>query len=198
MKDWLTLILAIWLGGSLRAADDHEGSSALEWSGDGQLRLVVEVSRQAGERTGDLRPAEVVVDFLELLGDVAPKRLPDLATVRVIRHDTRTGKPLESAAFAFGHSPWDAPWRWYDDAIGYEFPEVVRAIDQTKDEPRYETRTRFGYFYGCIGALGQMSSMFSNGETLRTELCATETDCWAIFGALASRGDFRDCGNAVA
>lgn len=151
MKKWLPLILVLWLSESLPAAGDHEGSSALEWSGDGQLRLVVDVSRQTGERTGDLRPAEVVIDFPELLDNIVPKRLPDLETVQVIRHDTRTGKPLESARFAFGRNPWDLPWRWYDDAIDYEFPEVVRAIDQTKDELRYETRTRFGYFYDCIG-----------------------------------------------
>lgn len=107
-----------------------------EWAGEGAVRVVVKVSEVPAGRVGDERPAEVVIDFEKLLAGIGPGRRPDLSTLQVIRHDPATGAPVESVRFAFGRGKFDVPCRWYDDEIGYEFPEVFHAVSSTGEVPR--------------------------------------------------------------
>jgi hypothetical protein len=102
-------------------------------------------------RAGDEQPAEVTVDFDRLLHDVSPGRVPDLGTLQVIRQDPATGQPVVQSPNAYGKGPADLPWRWYDAAIGYEFPEFEGNVDVTEGKLNFVRIPRFGYFYDCIG-----------------------------------------------
>jgi hypothetical protein len=128
-------------------------NTPVQWSADRGYRLIVRVEAPGpGEyRAGDERPAEVVVNFTEWLKDTAPDRVPDLATLQVHRYDSPAGTPTTYERFAFATSPFDAPWRWYDGAIPYDFPEFRGNIDATDGKLVYENIPRFGYFYDCIG-----------------------------------------------
>jgi hypothetical protein len=123
-----------------------------KWAGEGRHRIFVCVDSPATpERKADERPADVAIDFEKLLADVAPGRKADLSGVQVVRHDSRTGEPIEQTRNAFGRGPFDLPCRWYDAAIPYEFPEVEDNIHGTAGELRRITRTRMGYFFDCLG-----------------------------------------------
>ncbi len=121
------------------------------WTGDGKLRVLVEVKPQENTRPGDERPVEVEIDFDKLLRETHPQRRPNIAGLQVIRHDAVTGEPVKQGKFAFAKGEFDIPWRWYDAAIPYAFPEVERAVSYSDGKLEYTERPRFGYFYDCIG-----------------------------------------------
>jgi hypothetical protein len=106
--------------------------------------------RERGART-DERPAEVRLEFASLLADAHIAGLPDPATFQVIRHDPQTGRPIKPALFAFARAEFDIPFRWYDAAIPYDFPECDVNISATEGKLRWVNRTRTGYFFECVG-----------------------------------------------
>lgn len=127
-------------------------AAELPWTGQGELRVVVGIDVADQEvRAGDEQPAEIPIDFAKLLSEAGIDRLPDMTSLQVIRHDASTGKPIKQGKFAFAVGEFDIPWRWYDAAIAYDFPEVERAVSYTDGKLEYKTRPRFGYFYHCIG-----------------------------------------------
>ncbi|MBN1345512.1 MAG: VCBS repeat-containing protein [Phycisphaerae bacterium] len=138
---------------ALAATPSATAPSTAEWAGQGSHRIWIHVdtASQPRPRPGDEGPAEVALDFDRLLAPDAPNRRPDLTTLQVIRHDPTTGKPVPVAKFAYGKSKLDVPWRWYDDAIGYDFPEFQNNIDRTNGKLTYVRIPRFGYFYDCLG-----------------------------------------------
>ena len=147
----LTALATMIAARGLAFADDSP-SADWKWIGTGALRVFVRVDPAAEDsRLGDEGPAEVVLDFAELLAEVAPGSTPDLANVQVVRHQTRSGEPELVTPNAFGVSPLDLPCRWYDAAIPYEFPEVEANVSSTDGELRYSPRTRLGYFFDCLG-----------------------------------------------
>ena len=129
------------------------------------LVVRVDSSTDVAVRVGDERPAEVVLDFPELLEGFGADRVPDLTTLQVVRFDAGTGEPVAQGRFAYGAGDHDIPWRWYDAAIGYDFPECEANIDATNGELRYTTLPRFGYFYDCIGDWRRGHLAFVHRET---------------------------------
>jgi len=132
----------------------HAGavSSDIEWAGDGSYRLLVEVSPVAPDGRGrDELPAELEIDFVGELRRLGEKRLPDLGSLQVIRFDRASGRPLAYDNYAYGRGPYDRPFRWYDSAVPYDFPEFMGSINQTGGQIRMKNRIRGGYFYNVVG-----------------------------------------------
>ena len=150
MKSTFSLLF-LFLAGETFAADAVSLPLDLPWAGRGQYRLIVSVDPTPSPRADDLCPAEVNVDFTTLLAELAPAQRADISGLQVIQHALETGQPVPAARLAFATSPLDVEWRWYDNAIAYDFPEVYEAISQTQGKLRWETRPRFGYFYDCLG-----------------------------------------------
>ncbi|MBC8356865.1 MAG: VCBS repeat-containing protein [Planctomycetes bacterium] len=61
------------------------------------------------------------------------------------------GTGVESNRYLYAKSKFDHAFRWYDDAIPYEFPEFVGAVSRTKGKVVRTSRTRGGYFFNAIG-----------------------------------------------
>jgi hypothetical protein len=98
-----------------------------------QILVRVEPVPLAGRRS-DERPAELRLKA----SDFATGRRIDPATVRVVRCDP-AGSEERSAPL---------PFRWYDDAVPYEFPECEQNIHSTDGIAlTYQTRLRWGDFY---------------------------------------------------
>jgi hypothetical protein len=91
-----------------------------------------------GNRPLDERPAM----FHLATAEFAPGRRIDLTSLRVVHHDPRNRRDLSTPL----------PFRWYDDAIPYEFPECeinVHAGDGVS--LRFVSRPRWGDFYSVLG-----------------------------------------------
>jgi hypothetical protein len=138
-----------------QAADRH-----LEWAGAGQLRLTIRVDAESeSEERGaaatasrtDERPADVGLDLAAELRKLGIRQRPDLTSIQVIRHDETTGKPMAYSKYAHSRGPFDRPFRWYDDAIPYEFPEFADAVSRAKERIVRRPKTRGGYFFNAIG-----------------------------------------------
>ncbi len=89
-------------------------------------------------RSKDEQPAEVKLQAADFGGD---GRL-DLPSLRVTRYDPATEKETSAPL----------PWRWYDDAIPYDFPECEQNAHATDGvNLHFVSRPRWGDFYNLLG-----------------------------------------------
>lgn len=91
-----------------------------------------------GARTHDEMPAEVVLD-------VGSPRSIDPTTFRVVMVDS-TEQPLDKAITAES-----LPFRWYDDAIPYQFLEVEIYASTNNGRLPQTLRERGGYYLNAMG-----------------------------------------------
>src|SRR6476646_4112526 len=102
----------------------YAASAAVEWAGQGRFRLLVRVDPvDIGKRTSDEMPAEIVIDLSARLRELGAKEKANIASLQVIQYDPDSGKPIHYDCYAYGHSRFDRPFRWYDAAVPYDFPE---------------------------------------------------------------------------
>lgn len=153
-KRLVLIICALFLSGlgafRLRAS----AAPAVVWAGRGHYRLLLKVEPvDTGKRASDEMPADVEIDFAREISERfgVEGRLPNIASIQVIKYDDRTGKPLTYGKYAYATSPYDRPFRWYDAAIPEDYPENESNIDQTGGELKWTTRKMWGYFYNAIG-----------------------------------------------
>ena len=140
-------ILAVLAINSTATADD-----AIRWAGKGRYRLLVEVPPvDISTRDRDEMPAEVAVDFAALLRNDGADRRADVTTLQVMRVDPRSGEPQAYDDYAYGRSPNDRPFCWYDAAIPYAFPEVFRPSSYSEGQRIRQVSPRAGYMYHAIG-----------------------------------------------
>src|SRR5678815_2861389 len=124
------------------------------WAGRGDYRLLVKIQPQnIGERKVDEMPAEVKIDFVQELANQLRivNRLPDIASIQVIKYDPQTGRPLRYQSYAYATTPYDRPFRWYDNSIAENYPENEANIDVTGGELKWTNHPKWGYFYNVIG-----------------------------------------------
>ena len=99
-----------------------------------EQRLIVRVEPvDLGRRTRDELPAEVLLDN----GD----KVLDATSLRIVRVD-ESGNPASDEPL---------PFRWYDEAIPYDFPEFLDSVSRTVGELKPEPRVRGGYYLNAIG-----------------------------------------------
>lgn len=119
------------------------------WSADTSHRLLVKVPPVAIEgRDRDEHPAE----FQFLPGEHLPEgRRIDVASLQVVRYDQLTGESVMDGNYAYGRTAADRPYRWYDAAVPYHFPEMIEDVSRTGGEIVREERIRAGYFFNAVG-----------------------------------------------
>jgi hypothetical protein len=124
-----------------------------DWVTPGNYRLLVQVPASALSpgRVADEVPVQLQIDFTKQLADVATDSSPDIASVQVTQYSPRTGEAIESDRYAYAKGKFDRPFRWYDDAIPYEFPEFADAVTRSHGKIVRRPRTRGGYFFNAIG-----------------------------------------------
>ena len=134
------------------ASEFTSAADKVVWSGDGQYRLLVRIeASEPATRSTDELPAELQIDFAAELEKLGIDALPDIASIQVMLYDPETGQPKRYANYAYARSPNDRPFRWYDGAIPYEFPDFHDTLTRTKNTIVRRNRTRAGYFYNVLG-----------------------------------------------
>jgi hypothetical protein len=119
----------------------------VRWVGVASRRLIVEVPPAAlANRASDESPAMLKLDMTERF----ESRL-DGNSLQVMRIDPVTGEPAEYDDWAYRRSKCDRPFRWYDDAIPWQFPEVLSGISRTKNKPRRRLTPGIGHAFATTG-----------------------------------------------
>jgi hypothetical protein len=125
--------------------------TAVRWAGNGARRLLVRIEpRDLGVQSAREMPAEIVLDFSKLPA-LGGERAADITSLQVMKIDPKTGEPERYTNYAYARSPYDRPFRWYDAAIPYDFPEFYGTANTTNGEIRRKNRIRGGYFYSAMG-----------------------------------------------
>ncbi len=129
------------------------GTSSIAWAGKGAYRLLVKVDPEdIGNRSFDVMPTDLAIDLASKLKEIGISAKADLCSLQVIRYDPETGQPLPfPTGYLYGIGPDDRPFRWYDAAIPYDFPQILGPITYVNGELRYSNKLRHGYFFNTMG-----------------------------------------------
>ncbi len=131
-------------------------AAAPAWSGEGQMRVLVRVptQRQApnAEARVDERPADVRIDFQKLLGEANANKIPNIASVQVIRHDPATGpNPLSKALMLSGAGSSISLFAGTTRRFLTSSPKLQANLATSGGKLPVTKQTRSGYFYECVG-----------------------------------------------
>jgi len=145
--------LVVGVGVRAHADEDSPNLRRIVWASPGNYRLLVKVEPQKlGDRKSDESVAQVPIDFVELLDSIGVKGKADLRTIQVIQFDPKSGRQTSFYEdYAYQRGPWDRAFRWYDDAIPYDFQEVLGASSHTDGERKRSKTPRAGYVYNAVG-----------------------------------------------
>jgi FG-GAP-like repeat len=124
-----------------------------EWEGFREYRILVRVDpADIGTRTGDERPAQLTVNLQAVLqSQFGVDGIADMNSLQIMRYDPATGQAINDNSWAFGKSPADRAFRWYDAAIPYDYFEVETNLSSTGGALVGTNHPRWGYFYDTEG-----------------------------------------------
>ncbi|MEZ6032379.1 MAG: VCBS repeat-containing protein [Planctomycetaceae bacterium] len=136
-------MLQVLLTFAMDASGIH-AEEAPHWTGEGEFRLVVEVSPIDLSRAEQQDfVASCNVDFDQLLKDQGVSGTVRLDSLQVHQIDLKSGEALPFAGFAGVGSPFDRPCRFDDDALPIEYPDRLgHASDTVDGRPQVVLRTR--------------------------------------------------------
>jgi hypothetical protein len=142
-----TILIAPRVGLTVGAAD-------VVWVGRGVNRILVRIDPlPIGSRASDQMPAEFVIDFKdEISKQLGLKGKFDASSVQVIRYNPDTGQPIRFGKYAYATTEWDCPFRWYDAAIPYNYPDYHRSVVPTDGQIKdWHYAPKWGYLFGTQG-----------------------------------------------
>jgi hypothetical protein len=142
-----TLLIA---GTSFRHSDPTNNTP--QWVSVRKYRLLVRVdSVDIHGRESDEMPTRVHISADEVQARTGSKGKIDVASLEVEQYDPSTGKAIPYGKWAYAHHEWEVPYRWYDDSIPEDFPEVVGNIVPETGELKFVPERNWGYFYETVG-----------------------------------------------
>lgn len=148
-----TWIGQFWIACCL-VCSSHLFAQSPQWSGEGTYRLLVEVPPvDIGARPFDERPAQLSIDFRQTIqSQLGIDGIPDLRSVQVIQYDGSTGQAMPDGNWAYGKSPADRAFRWYDATIPDAYPEVESYLSDNPSGVQSRTiRNNWGHFFDIEG-----------------------------------------------
>lgn len=102
-------------------------------------------------RPSDEMPTRLHISAAEVAKQTgAPGRI-DVGSIEVEQYNPASGEPVPYGKWAYAHADWELPYRWYDDSIPENFPEVVGNINPDSGELKYTPERNWGYLYETLG-----------------------------------------------
>src|SRR3954464_14981179 len=127
-------------------------SSAPSWVGKGKYRMLVKIEPvDIQGRKSDEMPTRIHISAGDVEKRAGASGKIDVGSIEVEQYDPVTGNPIPFGKWAYAHADWELPYRWYDDSIREEFPEVVGNINPETGELKYTPERNWGYFYETMG-----------------------------------------------
>jgi hypothetical protein len=123
-----------------------------KWVGKGKYRLLVRVDPfDLYGRQSDEMPTRVHITSADVRARTGMSGKIDVGSIEIEQYDPATGRPINYGKWAYAHAPWEVPYRWYDDSIPEDFPEVVGNINPDTGELKFVPERNWGYFYETLG-----------------------------------------------
>jgi hypothetical protein len=144
------ILMALLVGLFLTAV----GASGVrpEWVGHGKYRILVRVDPlDIHGRASDEMPTRIHLSAADVHERTKSAGKIDVSSLEVEQYDPHTGKTIPYGKWAYAHAPWELPYRWYDDSIPQDFPEVVGNINPDTGELKFVPERNWGYFYETLG-----------------------------------------------
>lgn len=128
------------------------GSDVPKWVGREKYRILVRVDPvDLHNRVSDEMPTRIHLTAADVHSRTGTSGKIDVASLEVEQYDPVTGQPIKYGKWAYAHTDWEVPYRWYDDSIPEDFPEVVGNIDPSTGELKFVPERNWGYFYETLG-----------------------------------------------
>lgn len=122
------------------------------WVGNGKYRILVRVDPlDIGARAADEMPTRIHISHDDLQAKVGTSGKIDVTSIQVAQYDPTNGEPIKYGKWAYAHTDWELPNRWYDDSIPEDFPEVVGNINPDTGELKFVPQRNWGYFNETLG-----------------------------------------------
>jgi hypothetical protein len=123
-----------------------------QWVGKGKYRILVRVDPvDIHTRASDEMPTRIHVSATDLRARTGVAGKIDVASLEIEQYDPQSGRPVTYGKWAYAHADWELPYRWYDDSIPEDFPEVVGNINPETGEVKFVPERNWGYFYETLG-----------------------------------------------
>ena len=127
-------------------------AKSVAWAGFGDFRILVRVDPvDIGAREKDEAPTQADINWEERLKSIRVSGKADLRKIQVMQFDADTGRPILHADYAYQRGPYDRAFCWYDDAIPYEFSEVLAPSSYSDGQRKRRINVRAGYMYNAVG-----------------------------------------------
>ena len=167
MKSLVILLLLAAPAKPTIAASPSLDSHRVAWTSERVHRVLVTVAAaEIGEREMDDAPAALIFDAKRSIG----ARI-DVRTIEVVRVDPATGQPLPGDGWTYAPQPEHRTFRWLDDAIPRDFPEVPGSLSRS-DKPVVRLTANVGHTYAATGTWAQA------GPSLRFSGFAVDPVCY--------------------
>ena len=123
-----------------------------QWNGKGKYRILVRVEpRNIGIRISDEMPARIHISREDVYARTGTTGKIDVATLQVEQYNPVTGQPVKYGKWFYARTEWEVPYRWYDDSIQEDFPEVVGNINPETGELKFVPQRNWGYLNETLG-----------------------------------------------
>src|SRR6266478_1846926 len=130
----------------------NTSSKAPAWVGKGKYRILVRVDPvDIHGRASDEMPTRIHIDTAAVQKRTGAQGKIDVSSIEVEQYDPAAGKAVAYEKWAYANADWELPFRWYDDSISEDFPEVVGNINPDTGELKYTPERNWGYFYETLG-----------------------------------------------
>lgn len=123
-----------------------------KWVGKEKYRILLRVGPvDIHGRASDEMPTRYHVTAEDIHKATGAQGRVDVGSIEVERYDIATGNPARYGKWAYAHADWELPYRWYDDTIPENYPEVVGDIDPNTGELKYSDQRNWGYLLETLG-----------------------------------------------
>jgi hypothetical protein len=147
----LTVIAIVSMTGSSLFPASPVGKDP-QWVSQRKYRILLRVDpTDIHGRASDEMPTRIHLSAADVRARTGSNGKIDVASLEVEQYDPSTGSAVPYGKWAYAHADWELPYRWYDDSIAEDFPEVVGNIVPATGELKFVPERNWGYFYETVG-----------------------------------------------
>lgn len=122
------------------------------WVGKGRYRLLVRIDAlNIGNRSNDEMPTRIHLSREDVHQKTGSRGKIDVNSLQVEQYTPTTGQPMNYGKWAYARANWERPYRWYDDSIPEDYPEVLNNMNPQTGELQFVPTRNWGYFHETLG-----------------------------------------------